>query len=227
MPGQRKSSAKPTSPAPAAAKTSSANRARRPASKLDALARVHVRDRAAWREWLEANHAASPGIWLVFDKKSAGRERLAYGDAVEEALCFGWIDSLTRSLDATQYQQLFTPRKPTSGWSRSNKERVERLRTAGLLRPAGIAAIEIAQRNGAWSRLDSADALEIPPDLAQALGRQRNARRHFDAFPPSARRAYLNWVASAKRPETRASRIRTVAELASKNQKAPTPARKS
>ena len=196
-------------------------------SRFASLAQVYARDRAQWRAWLEANHATSPGIWLIFDKKSAGRERLPYGDAVEEALCFGWIDSLARPIDEAQYQQLFTPRKPTSVWSRPNKERVERLRAAGLLRPAGIAAIEIAHRNGSWSSRDAADALEIPPDLAKALDRARNARRNFDAFPPSSRRAYLYWVASAKRPETRVKRIRAVVELASRNQKTPTPVGKS
>ena len=191
-------------------------------SKLESLARVYVPDRAAWRAWLEANHATSPGIWLVFDKKSAGRERLAYGDAVEEALCFGWIDSLTRTLDAAQYLQLYTPRKPKSTWSRPNKERVERLRAAGLLRPPGIAAIELAQANGSWSALDQVDSLEIPPDLAKALARSPTAKRNFDAFPPSARRGYLYWVLSAKRAETRAERIAKVVDLAARNLKQPT-----
>lgn len=217
MPGKRK--AKPKSPP--------AKRPSTTTSRFASLERVYVRDRTQWRAWLDANHATSRGVWLIFDKKSAGRERLPYGDAVEEALCFGWIDSLARPIDEAQYQQLFTPRKPTSVWSRPNKERVERLRAAGLLRPAGIAAIEIAHRNGSWSSRDAADALEIPPDLAEALDRARNARRHFDAFPPSARRAYLYWVASAKRPETRAKRVRAVVDLASRNQKAPTPAGKS
>ena len=233
MPGKRRPNAT-SSPAKKAALSSPplptptpTSRAAASRSTFASLEQVYARDRAAWRAWLEANHAASPGIWLIFDKKSAGRERLPYGDAVEEALCFGWIDSLTRPIDAAQYQQLFTPRKPTSAWSRPNKERVERLRAAGLLRPAGIAAIEIAQRNGSWSSRDAADALEIPPDLAKALGRAKHARRNFDAFPPSARRAYLYWVASAKRPETREKRISAVADLASRNQKTPQPVGKS
>jgi uncharacterized protein YdeI (YjbR/CyaY-like superfamily) len=209
------------------AKSSPAKRPLATTSKFASLERVYVRDRAQWRAWLETNHATSAGIWLIFDKKSAGRERLPYGDAVEEALCFGWIDSLARPIDEAQYQQLFTPRKPTSVWSRPNKERVERLRAAGLLRPAGIAAIEIAQRNGSWSSRDAADALEIPPDLAEALARARKARRNFEAFPPSSQRAYLYWVSSAKRPETREKRIRAVVDLALRNQKTPKPVGKS
>ena len=188
---------------------------------------MYVGDRAAWRAWLETNHATSRGVWLVFDKKSARRDRLAYGDAVEEALCFGWIDSLARSIDEARYCQLFTPRKPKSTWSRSNKERVERLSAAGLLRPAGMAAIEEARRNGAWSSLDAVDALEIPRDLARALAKAPTAKRNFDAFPPSARRGYLYWVTSAKRPATREKRIVAVVDLAKRNQKTPVSTPKS
>src|SRR3569832_1440517 len=111
-----------------------------PRNVLASLEQVYVADRAAWREWLAMHHATSPGIWLVFDKKSSRPDRLAYGDAVEEALCYGWIDSLVRRIDDARYAQLFTPRKAKSTWSRSNKVRVERLIARGLMAPAGLAS---------------------------------------------------------------------------------------
>jgi uncharacterized protein YdeI (YjbR/CyaY-like superfamily) len=190
--------------------------------------RVYVPDRASWREWLERHHAISPGIMLVFDKLSAGRARLAYADAVEEALCLGWIDSTSRSLDDVQYMQLFVPRKPKSTWSKLNKERIARLTEAGLMAPAGVTSVETAQCNGAWTSLDEVEAFVVPSDLAAALAKQKNAERNFAAFSPSNRKMYLHWVSQAKRPETRAARIAAVAGFAAKNQKTrqDSPARK-
>ena len=186
-------------------------------SAANALEQVYAADRAAWREWLASNHAASAGIWLVFDKKSSRAERLLYGDAVEEALCFGWIDSTVRALDETRYLQLFTPRKPKSTWSRPNKERVERLIAEGLMAAAGLAAIELAMANGAWTSLDAVDAMIVPDDLAEALARTGDAAANFAAFSPSARKGYLHWISQAVRPETRALRIAKVVELSAAN----------
>lgn len=214
--------ARTTSRTPKAPAAHRAAKGRAPASQSGTgrpLQQVYAPDRAAWRAWLAEHHAASPGVWLIFDKKEARRERLAYGDAVEEALCFGWIDSLTRTLDDARYQQLFTPRKPKSTWSRSNKTRVERLLARGLMQPAGLAAIEIAKQNGAWNSLDAVDAMEIPPDLATALRKNSRALRNFEAFAPSIRRGFLYWVLSAKRPETRAKRIAETVRRAALNQK--------
>src|SRR3982751_5162986 len=129
------------------------------------LEQVYVADRTAWRRWLAANHASSPGIWLVFDKKSSRPDRLAYVDAVEEALCYGWIDSTARKLDETRYVQLMAPRKPKSTWARTNKARVTRLMAQGLMAEAGLASIERAKANGSWESLDSAEALLVPEDL--------------------------------------------------------------
>jgi len=178
---------------------------------LDSLEQVYVPDRAAWRRWLAKQHGRSPGIWLVFDKKSSRADRLAYGDAVEEALCFGWIDSLVRRLDDARYVQLFTPRKPKSTWSRSNKVRVERLLAQGLMAAAGLASIELAKANGSWERLDAVEAFVMPDDLATALAAVPGAAEKFAAFAPSARKAYLHWISQAVRPETRARRIQEVA----------------
>jgi uncharacterized protein YdeI (YjbR/CyaY-like superfamily) len=181
--------------------------------------RVSPSSRADWRGWLEEHHASSPGIWLVYWKKGSGQPTLSYEDAVEEALCFGWIDSRVNALDADRYQQIFTPRKPTSAWSRLNKERVARLLAAGLIAPPGLAVIEAAQRNGAWSTYDAVEALEVPPDLVAALAADPLAKASFHAFSPSHRKQWLYWLADAKRPETRARRlaqiVATVVEKAS------------
>jgi uncharacterized protein YdeI (YjbR/CyaY-like superfamily) len=181
--------------------------------------RVHPPDRAAWREWLSANHASSNGVWLVFDKKAHRKDRLAYADAVEEGLCFGWIDSVLRPVSDEHYMQLFTPRKPKSVWSKLNKDRVARLVEQKLMMPAGLAMVEIAQRSGTWTALDSVEADTVPPDLASALGAKPAAARNFAAFAPSARKAYLYWINAAKRPETRTARIREVVRLAAANKK--------
>ena len=191
------------------------------------LEQVYVKSRPAWRRWLATNHARSPGIWLVYDKKSSRPDRLAYIDAVEEALCYGWIDSTLRSLDDARYMQLFTPRKPKSTWARTNKARVVRLIEEGLMAPAGLAVIEIAKANGSWTSLDAVEALEVPPDLAAALATQPDAARNFAAFPPSSRKAYLHRVSAAVRPETRAARIAAVVEYSAKNMKIPVPAARS
>jgi uncharacterized protein YdeI (YjbR/CyaY-like superfamily) len=180
---------------------------------------LRPRDRAAWRRWLERNHAGSPGVLLVLKKKSAAGRGLGYEDAVEEALCFGWIDSKVRSLDESYTQQLFTPRKTTSPWSKLNKERVKKLASEGRMAPAGRQAIERAKRNGSWTMLDSVEALEIPKDLATALARNKKAATNFEAFSPSAKKGYLYWINGAKRSETRARRIRETVALAAKNVK--------
>jgi len=190
-------------------------------ASLQGAGQVRPPTRAAWRRWLSKNHVSSRGVWLILDKASAGKRRLSlsYVDAVEEALCFGWIDSTARGIDAAHYSQYFAPRKPKSVWSRSNKERVERLAEQRLMTPAGMACIEAAKKNGFWSSLDSIESLEVPDDLAAALAAEPKADRQFALFSPSARKAYLYWVGGAKRPETRARRIAEVVALALKNQK--------
>ena len=185
------------------------------------LEEVYVPTRAAWRRWLAAHHESSPGIWLIFDRKGSRPDRLAYADAVEEALCFGWIDSLVRSIDEGRYRQLFTPRKSKSVWSRTNKERVARLIAEGRMTATGLARIEEAKRNGSWTALDAAEALAIPPDLEAALAANRKAHEHFHAFPPSAKKAYLSWLTTAKRAETRATRLEKIVRLAAANRKTP------
>lgn len=181
---------------------------------------VVAKDRAAWRRWLERNHATSAGVWLLVGKKGSGIASVTYEEAVEEALCFGWIDAKGTRLDDTRYRQWMTPRRRGSGWAASNKARVERLIAEGRMAPAGLAAIEAAKADGSWTKLDASTSLEVPPDLASAMGAYPDARRHFDAFPPGARRAIIYWIASAKRPETRAKRVQQTAELAQENVRA-------
>ena len=183
---------------------------------MDGREIVEVSDRAAWRRWLAERHDQREAIWLVFHKKTSDGTSPSYEEAVEEALCFGWIDSTVNRLDERRTLQLFAPRKPRSTWSRSNRERVARLEGHGLLAPAGIAAIEVAKANGSWTALDAVERLEEPPDLAAALDADAAARESWNGFSPSSRKAILWWVTSAKRPETRAKRIDQTARMAAK-----------
>lgn len=176
--------------------------------------RVEVGSRKAWRAWLAANHATAPGAWAVTFKKHSGGPYVPYEALVEEALAFGWVDSLGRKLDDRRTQLLHTPRKPKSGWSRPNKERIERLTAAGLMAPAGLAAVEVAKANGAWSKLDDVENLVEPGDLVAALDRDPAARREWDAFPRSAKRGILEWIGDAKRPETLEKRVNETVRLA-------------
>lgn len=178
------------------------------------------RGRAAWRAWLAQHHASSPGVWVAIAKQGSAQRGLPYVDAVEEALCFGWIDSQARSLDASHFLQWFSPRKPRSVWSPINKERVARLIEQGQMTPAGLAKIEAAQADGSWTSYDAVERLEIPADLAEALAANPAARQHFEAFSPSSRKMILWWIASAKRPETRQKRIAETVRLAAQNLRA-------
>lgn len=170
----------------------------------------------AWRSWLSANHGQPFGVWVVFHKKRAGSSRLTYDQAVEDALCFGWIDSTPGKVDENRFKVWFAPRKPKSEWSRINKARVDRLIRDGRMRPPGLAKIEEAKHNGAWSVLDAAEALEEPADFAAALDANPAARRNYDGFPPGSRKIILGWIVRAVRPETRAKRIAEAVEKAAR-----------
>jgi uncharacterized protein YdeI (YjbR/CyaY-like superfamily) len=175
------------------------------------------RSRKAWRQWLEKHHDSSSGVWLVYAKKHSGIASLTYNDAVEEALCFGWIDSLVHPIDENLYKQVFTPRKPTSRWSASNKARVERLIAAGLMTAAGMALVALAKKSGTWTGLDSAAALKVPRELQDALDASPAARKNWPSYSPGMRKGFLYRVATAKRPETRAARIAEVVEIVARN----------
>ncbi|MGA3057832.1 MAG: YdeI/OmpD-associated family protein [Candidatus Limnocylindrales bacterium] len=188
-------------------------------SVLNDAPHVHADDRAAWRAWLEANHATARGAWLITWRPRSGRVSLGYEAAIEEALCFGWVDGTGGHLDDERGKLYFAPRKPRSIWAASNKTRVERLIGEGRMAPAGLAAIERAKANGSWEILDAAERLEVPEDLAVALEIRPPAAANFAAFPPSARKMLLGWVAVARRPETRAARITEIAEAAARNER--------
>ena len=178
--------------------------------------KVEIESRNSLREWFARTHGQTESIWLVIWKKGDPRY-VAYNDIVEEALCFGWVDSLPRALDETRSMLLLSPRKPGSAWSKANKDRVERLIAYGLMMPPGLAKIEAAKANGLWDKLEKVDALDVPDDLAEALAAYPSARQNFDAFPPSVRRGILEWIIQAKRPETRQARIQETAEKAEAN----------
>ena len=178
---------------------------------------IHPLTRAEWRKWLEENHLREQGIWLIAYKKATGKPRMEYVDWVEEALCFGWVDSKPGKLDEERSMLWFAPRKRGSSWSGLNKERVDKLTAAGLMAPTGLEKVEAAKIDGSWNALDGVENLEIPEDLQAALDATPPAGDHFTAFPRSVKRAILEWINSAKKMETRASRVEETAQLAAQN----------
>lgn len=186
----------------------------------DDAPQVHAETVEEWRDWLLAHHDTEAGAWLVSWKSPTGRPSVKYELAVEEALCVGWIDSAGRTLDDERRALWFTRRKPGSGWARTNKERIVRLEAEGRMLPAGRAVIDAAKADGSWTLLDDVENLIVPDDLAAAFERYPGSRQNFDAFPPSARRAILEWIVQAKRETTRTARLEESARLAAQNVRA-------
>jgi uncharacterized protein YdeI (YjbR/CyaY-like superfamily) len=168
-------------------------------------------------DWLEVNHHSSPGLWVVTHKKATGKPAPTYDEIVRTVLCFGWVDSISGKVDADRSKLYVSPRKPNSAWSQSNKERVDQLIAAGLMRPAGLAKIELAKATGAWSLIDGAQNAEIPDDLAAEFERLPGSREYFEAFPRGVRKQILEWITQAKTDETRQKRIVETATLAQQN----------
>jgi len=191
-----------------------------PITKFDDFERYHPETRQAWREWLRANGEKSPGVWFVYYKKAAGKPRVSYDEAVEEALCFGWIDSLPRKLDDEKSMLIFTPRKPNSGWSRLNKQRIEKLIRENLMTAAGLRKIEAAKADGSWEKLDKIESLEMPADLEKALNANKVAAKNFAAFGASVKKGIFWWIESAKRTETRGKRVDETIAMAAENKRA-------
>jgi uncharacterized protein YdeI (YjbR/CyaY-like superfamily) len=182
---------------------------------MDDRPRVETRSRAAWRAWLETHHASSPGAWVIYRRKAAAEPGdPTYDDVVEEALCFGWVDSRPGAVDEARTSLYFSPRKPGSGWADTNKARVEALAAAGLMAPAGRAVVDRARADGSWDRIAMSEAALEPDDLVAAFERFPGSRANWDAFPRGARRAILQWIEQAKRAETRTARIDETASLA-------------
>lgn len=189
----------------------------KPATKLDALEQVEVTSRAQWRAWLRKNHARTEGIWLITYKKHVVGKYLSFEEKVQEALCFGWIDSLPRKLDADRTMHYISPRKPKSVWSGINKAHVAKLIAQKKMAAAGLKAIAIAKQNGSWTSLDAAEALEMPADLVRSLKKNKQAHEHFEDFPRGARKQIIAWVLDAKTTATRERRIATAVQLAARN----------
>jgi uncharacterized protein YdeI (YjbR/CyaY-like superfamily) len=173
----------------------------------------HFSGRAAWRAWLKKNHATSPGLWLVFYKPGKG---ITYEEAVEEALCYGWIDSLIKRLDADRYLRKFTPRTNTGHWSAINLQRIRRLQREGRMTTAGLAKLD----KGVQAYVPLAKRrIAVPPDLRRALAGNPRARENFARLAPSYRRHYVAWIATAKKAETRVRRLRIALALLAKDRK--------
>lgn len=176
-----------------------------------------ARDRAAWRRWLEKNHEQETAVWLIIYHKTSATKTVYYDEAVEEAICFGWIDSIAHKRDEESKYQFFARRKPKSNWSRANRARAEKMMAQGLVQPSGMAMIAHAKKIGSWMALEQVQSSVIPADLQAALDKNKTAKAYFDKFPPSSKRIILEWILSAKKPETRSKRIAETVSKAAGN----------
>ena len=176
--------------------------------------------RQEWRDWLDKNHEIEKSVWLLIHKKESGIPSVYYPEAVDEALCFGWIDSVANKNDEKSYLQYFAKRKSTSNWSAVNKLKVEKLIAEGLMTEAGMKMIDLAKKTGTWNALDKVDQLVIPEDLLGKLNTNQQAKANFENFAASAKRGILEWILNAKKPETRQKRIDITVEKAAENIKA-------
>ncbi len=185
---------------------------------------LFVRDRQEWRDWLQRHHALKEEIWLILLKKHVREPCVSYEEAVEEALCFGWIDGILKRLDDKKHTVRFTPRKPNSIWAESNKRRVGRLIRQKKMTEAGMALVRAAKASGQWQKAAEREGTRgkgstLPADLLAALARNKKARAHFEAFAPSHKKLYIHWILDAKRPETRKRRIREVVKRSAQNKR--------
>lgn len=183
----------------------------------DGVKTFYAKSRAEWRRWLLRNHKKDKSVWLIIYQMKSQVPSVYYPEAVDEALCFGWIDSKPNKLDAESRYQYFAKRNPKSNWSKINKEKVARLAEQGLMTEAGLEMVELAKRTGTWDALNNIDALILPDDLQRRFNRNKLALKNWSEFPPSTKRGILDWIQSAKRPETRQKRIDETVSLAAKN----------
>lgn len=193
---------------------------RKEAMKKD-LGTVSAKDLKAWRAWLAKHHGTEPGAWLLLAKKGSGRESVSDLDAAEEALCWGWIDSIIKRVDDGTYAKKFTPRTDTAKWSAVNVKRVKALIAAGRMRPAGRAKIpdEVLRDGYRPYTEDRPDATEPPAEFLRALDAVPGAKAKFDALPPSSRKLFVGWSLDAKKEETRLSRMAKAADLIARGKK--------
>jgi len=186
----------------------------------DGITTFYAKNRKAWRTWLSRNHTKEKNVWLILYKKESDVPTVQYEEAVDEALCFGWIDSRPNKRDEQSYYLLFNKRSPKSNWSKANRQRAEMLIKQGLMAKAGLDLIESAKQNGTWTALTDVQNSVIPDDLQLALNKNKKACSNFEAFPPSSKRIILEWIQNAKKPATRQKRITETVILAAKNIKA-------
>lgn len=178
---------------------------------------VYCKDRVAWRLWLSRRHGEKEGVWLVYDKGNSSERALTYNAIVEEALCFGWIDSKSGRVSATQAKIWVAPRNPKSNWSKSNRERVAELIKAKKMHVSGLALVKLAKKTGTWTALVDVQNSVVPADLKKEFTKSKKAWENFEKFPPYSKRIILEWILNAKKPETRKVRITQTVELAAKN----------
>lgn len=186
---------------------------------IDDVETFHPATVKQWRQWLQKNHNKKNSVWLIQYKKNTNAPTISWSEAVDEALCFGWIDSTRKSIDDEKFKQFFTRRKPTSVWSKINKAKVEQLIKEGRMAQAGLDTIAIAKQNGRWEILDAVEELTIPKDLEKGFKSHKGSQGFFLSLSKSVRKAILQWLVLAKRPETRQKRITEIAELAAQQRK--------
>lgn len=180
---------------------------------------IYINTRAEWRQWLAKNHQSKQSVWLVCNNKKSDLPVIPWGELVEEALCFGWIDSTRKTINEFSFKQLFSKRKRNGTWSKVNKEKVQKLIDCGLMTESGYESIKTAKLNGSWTILDEVEELIIPPDLEKAFENYTGSKDYFISLSKSVRKMMLQWIVLAKRPETRQKRIDEVAECAGQNKK--------
>ncbi len=180
----------------------------------------HAKTRQEWRAWLEQNHQSEQSVWLIIYRKESDTPSVYYPEAVDEALCFGWIDSKPNKRDEQSYYQFFSKRNPKSNWSKVNKAKVAKLMAQGLMQAEGLKMVDLAKQNGTWNALEEVDKLTVPDDLMALFSKNRIAFAHWEQFAPSSRRGILEWILNAKQAATRQKRIEETVLLAEKNIKA-------
>ena len=181
---------------------------------------LHVTNREDWRQWLKKNHDKEREVWLIFYKKHTGKPGVPYDDAVEEALCFGWIDSIIKRIDDEKFSRKFTPRKPGSKWSELNKKRVEKMIQQGRMTEAGLALIKAAKKSGKWEQVIShPEEFDLPPEVIKAISANEKAWENFNNLAPSYKKQYIGWITTAKKEETRQRRLKEAVEILTQGKK--------
>ncbi len=182
--------------------------------------KLYISNRKEWRKWLKENHSVIREIWLIYYKKHTGKPRIPYNDAVEEALCFGWIDSTVKRIDDEKYCQKFTPRNDKSNWSEHNKKRVAKMIKEKKMTKYGLVKVKAAKKNGEWYKTaEAVKEFEIPSELKRLLSVNKKARDFFYELSPSHKKQYIGWIASAKKVETRERRAKEALKLLKTKQK--------